>query len=98
MFKKIYGEKNAVFFSSLVLSLSTLSRWIFLFIDNVRNSFRVLIVVFMILLLLFINTNAFNFNEDYKRKKLGIEDGLIRLSVGIEHIDDILADLAQALE
>jgi Cystathionine beta-lyases/cystathionine gamma-synthases len=32
------------------------------------------------------------------RKKLGIEDGLIRLAVGIEHIDDILADLAQALE
>ena len=73
LFKKIYGEKNAVFFSSLVLSLSTLSRWIFLFIDNVRNSFRVLIVVFMILLLLFINTNAFNFNEDDKRTKLGIE-------------------------
>ena len=32
------------------------------------------------------------------RKKLGIEDGLIRLAVGIEHIDDIIADLTQALE
>ena len=32
------------------------------------------------------------------RKKIGIEDGLIRLSVGIENIEDILADLAQALE
>ena len=32
------------------------------------------------------------------RKKIGIEDGLIRLSVGIENIDDLLADLAQALE
>ena len=32
------------------------------------------------------------------RKQLGIEDGLIRLAVGIENIDDILADLAQALE
>ncbi len=32
------------------------------------------------------------------RKKVGITDGLIRLSVGIENIDDILADLQQALE
>ena len=32
------------------------------------------------------------------RKSLGIEDGLIRLAVGIEHIDDIIADLKQALE
>ncbi|MBQ8921990.1 MAG: PLP-dependent transferase [Oscillospiraceae bacterium] len=32
------------------------------------------------------------------REKVGITDGLIRLSVGIEDIDDILADLAQAIE
>ena len=32
------------------------------------------------------------------RKAVGITDGLIRLSVGIEDIDDILADLAQAIE
>ena len=32
------------------------------------------------------------------RKQLGIDDGLIRLAVGIEHIDDILADLTHALE
>ena len=32
------------------------------------------------------------------RKKVGITDGLIRLSVGIEDIDDILADLGQAIE
>lgn len=31
------------------------------------------------------------------RKKLGIDDGLIRLSVGIEDIDDLLDDLDQAL-
>jgi cystathionine gamma-lyase len=30
------------------------------------------------------------------RAELGIGDGLIRLSVGIEHIDDLLADLEQA--
>ena len=32
-----------------------------------------------------------------QRKALGIEDGLIRLSVGIEHIDDLVRDLEQAL-
>ncbi len=32
------------------------------------------------------------------RKKLGITDGLVRISVGIEEIDDILADLEQAME
>ena len=31
------------------------------------------------------------------RQELGIDDGLIRISVGIEHIDDLLADLDQAL-
>ena len=33
-----------------------------------------------------------------RRKALGIDDGLVRLSVGIEHADDLIADLAQALK
>ncbi|ULQ56760.1 aminotransferase class I/II-fold pyridoxal phosphate-dependent enzyme [Flavihumibacter rivuli] len=33
-----------------------------------------------------------------EREKYGINDGLIRMSVGIENIEDILGDLAQALE
>lgn len=33
-----------------------------------------------------------------KRKLLGIDDGLIRLSVGIEYIDDLRADLEYALK
>lgn len=33
-----------------------------------------------------------------ERRKMGISDGLIRLSVGIEDVADILDDLAQALE
>lgn len=33
-----------------------------------------------------------------KRKSLGIEDGLIRLSVGIEHVNDLRADLEYALD
>ncbi len=33
-----------------------------------------------------------------QRKVLGIDDTLIRLSVGIEDIEDILADLKNALD
>ena len=33
-----------------------------------------------------------------ERASLGITDGLVRLSIGVEDIDDILADLRQALE
>ncbi len=32
------------------------------------------------------------------RREAGISDGLIRLSVGLEHVDDILGDLKQALD
>ena len=32
------------------------------------------------------------------RQKIGITEGLIRLSLGIENIDDILADLSQAIQ
>jgi len=33
-----------------------------------------------------------------RREAAGIDDATLRLSVGIEHVDDLLADLAQALE
>jgi cystathionine beta-lyase/cystathionine gamma-synthase len=32
------------------------------------------------------------------RAKLGITDGLMRVSVGIEDVEDIVADLEQALD
>ena len=32
-----------------------------------------------------------------RRRELGILDGLVRISVGIEKIDDIIADIEQAL-
>ena len=32
-----------------------------------------------------------------QRQKMGITEQLIRLSVGIEHVDDLIADLKQAL-
>jgi cystathionine beta-lyase/cystathionine gamma-synthase len=31
------------------------------------------------------------------RQKIGVSENLIRLSVGIEHIDDLLSDLENAL-
>ncbi len=34
---------------------------------------------------------------EYKRKEIGITDDLVRLSVGVEDIDDLLADIEQAL-
>lgn len=33
-----------------------------------------------------------------EREKRGITNGLFRLSVGLEHVDDLLADLDQALQ
>ena len=33
-----------------------------------------------------------------KRASLGIDDGLVRISVGIEDPDDLIADLEQALQ
>jgi cystathionine beta-lyase/cystathionine gamma-synthase len=33
-----------------------------------------------------------------RRKELGISDGLVRISVGIENVKDIIADIEQALE
>ena len=32
------------------------------------------------------------------RKSIGIEDGLIRISVGIEHIDDLILDLTLVMQ
>ncbi|MEX0313875.1 MAG: PLP-dependent transferase, partial [Allomuricauda sp.] len=32
-----------------------------------------------------------------ERKSVGISDGTVRISVGLEHIDDIVADIEQAL-
>jgi cystathionine gamma-lyase len=33
-----------------------------------------------------------------ERARLGISDGLVRISVGIEDVDDLIADLDQALK
>ena len=35
--------------------------------------------------------------NDEQLKEAGVAPDLIRLSVGIEHIDDIIADLSQSL-
>jgi O-succinylhomoserine sulfhydrylase len=36
--------------------------------------------------------------SEEERKAAGITPGLIRTSVGLEHIDDIIADIEQALK
>jgi cystathionine beta-lyase/cystathionine gamma-synthase len=33
-----------------------------------------------------------------QRAAIGIDDGLVRLSVGIEHVDDLITDLDEALQ
>ena len=33
-----------------------------------------------------------------QQKQVGISPGLVRFSVGLEHIDDIIQDIDQALE
>jgi cystathionine gamma-synthase len=39
----------------------------------------------------------FDYPEDY-RKKIGMQDNLVRLALGLEDVDDLIADLKQALE
>ena len=36
--------------------------------------------------------------SDEERKRLGISDGLLRISIGIEDVDDLTADLETALQ
>jgi cystathionine beta-lyase/cystathionine gamma-synthase len=36
--------------------------------------------------------------EEAERKRVGITDGLVRLSVGLEDVEDIIADLGGALD
>jgi cystathionine beta-lyase/cystathionine gamma-synthase len=35
---------------------------------------------------------------DEEKAQMGIELSLVRISVGIEHVDDLIEDLKQALE
>jgi cystathionine beta-lyase/cystathionine gamma-synthase len=39
----------------------------------------------------------FDYPADY-RKKIGMSDNLVRLALGLEDVDDLIADLKQALE
>jgi cystathionine beta-lyase/cystathionine gamma-synthase len=38
-----------------------------------------------------------SFISEEKRRKMGVEPGMVRVSVGIEHPEDIIADFRQAL-
>ena len=72
LLKRIYGEKNAVFFTDFVINFASSSRWIVFFFD-IRNSVRILVLLLMLIFLLFISTKTFEFNADSKKKNLGIE-------------------------
>ena len=43
------------------------------------------------------NTSQASLTKE-QQKKIGINDGLIRLSIGIEDIEDLISDFSQALE
>ncbi len=43
------------------------------------------------------STTHAKLSED-DRLEVGITDGLVRISVGLEHVDDVIGDLEQALE
>ena len=43
-------------------------------------------------------THTHSYMKPGERKKAGIADGLIRLSVGLEDAEDIICDLEQALK
>ena len=43
------------------------------------------------------STTAANLTPE-ERSDMGIADGLIRLSIGLEHPDDVVADIAGALD
>jgi O-succinylhomoserine sulfhydrylase len=43
------------------------------------------------------STTHSKLGED-ERRALGIVPGLVRISVGLEHVDDVIADVAQALD
>ena len=36
--------------------------------------------------------------EEAERQRIGITDGLVRLSVGLEDVEDVIGDLEQALD
>jgi cystathionine beta-lyase/cystathionine gamma-synthase len=36
--------------------------------------------------------------EEAERQRVGITDGLVRLSVGLEDVEDLIEDLGQALD
>ena len=44
-----------------------------------------------------VNTSHMNIPEE-ERKEIGIVPGFVRLSVGIENVDDLIADFSNALD
>ena len=62
-----------MFFSDFVINFASGSRWLIVIFEYIRNSVRILFLVFMLISLLFISAKTFDFNSDSKKKNLGIE-------------------------
>ena len=59
-----------------------------------RGSATVLAVAAIVYFVFVLPMNHF---KERQAAKAGVSENMVRLSVGIEHIDDLLADLEQAL-
>ena len=68
------------------------------FIDNLKLAMLAVHVADARTMVLHPATTTHRQLTDEQILAAGITPGLVRLSVGLEHVDDIIADLAQALE
>lgn len=56
------------------------------------------IIIFFFFFKISSSTQSHKTTSDVEKKKLGITDNLIRLSVGLEDVEDIIDDLEQAFK
>ena len=68
-----------------------------MFIDNLKLFYHVANIGDARSLAIHPATTTHSQLSDAERTAAGVSEGYVRLSVGIEHIDDIIADLDQAL-
>ena len=67
------------------------------FIDNLKMIYHVANIGDVRTLAIHPATTTHSQLTPEEQLKTGVTDGYVRLSIGIEHIDDIIADLDQAL-
>ena len=67
--------------------------FIFICVYSGYNNLNVALLITSSIMIFF-----YTISTKEEREKVGVTDNLIHLSVGIEHVDDLLADLEQALD